>query len=87
MPEEGDCDAAFIRYYFNQETETCDSFIWGGCGGVVPFETLEDCQYSCGDNSNITNIDTQGIKVIKVVNILGQNVAPSSKINNFLIYL
>ena len=84
MPEEGDCDAAFIRYYFNQETETCDSFIWGGCGGVVPFETLEDCQYFCGDNSNITDIDNQVVKVIKVVNILGQNVVPSSNSTIFL---
>ena len=83
-PEVGECDGAFFRYYFNQETETCDSFIWGGCGGVVPFETLEDCQYSCGDNSNITDIDNQVVKVIKVTNILGQNVAPSSNSTIFL---
>jgi hypothetical protein len=21
--------------------------VWGGCGGVVPFETLEDCNLKC----------------------------------------
>jgi len=25
----------------------CVSFIYGGCEGVVPFETLEDCQAAC----------------------------------------
>jgi len=23
-------------------------FIWGGCGGVVPFETMEECNNECG---------------------------------------
>ena len=25
-------------YYFNQQTEICEMFIWGGCAGLVPFE-------------------------------------------------
>ncbi|MBA4146415.1 MAG: proteinase inhibitor I4 serpin, partial [Cytophaga sp.] len=25
----------------------CKEFIWGGCGGVVPFETLEECKGGC----------------------------------------
>lgn len=43
-PDPGDCEAAIPRYYFDKEEQKCKEFIWGGCGGVVPFETLEDCR-------------------------------------------
>ena len=81
-PEEGVCDAALIRYYFNQETEYCEAFIWGGCEGVVPFETLEECQLSCGDNSGIIDSHSKQNKIVKIINILGQsqNVKTNSSI-------
>lgn len=47
-PEIGPCDAAFIRYYYDQEEGKCKEFIWGGCDGVVPFETLAACENACG---------------------------------------
>ena len=47
-PDPGLCQAAFPRYYYNSETEKCTQFLWGGCGGVVPFETLEECKNACG---------------------------------------
>lgn len=47
-PETGPCKAAFRKYYYDQEEKTCKTFIWGGCNGVVPFETLEECQEKCG---------------------------------------
>jgi hypothetical protein len=47
-PETGQCRAAFPKYYFDASTRSCRQFIWGGCGGVVPFETLEDCTQACG---------------------------------------
>lgn len=43
-PDAGDCLAAIPRYYYNQQTGQCEMFIWGGCGGVVPFETLQECE-------------------------------------------
>lgn len=46
-PETGQCRAAIKKYFFDQASLTCQEFTWGGCGGSVPFETLEDCQYSC----------------------------------------
>jgi hypothetical protein len=46
-PETGPCKAAFERYYYDQEEKTCKMFLWGGCNGVVPFETLEECQKKC----------------------------------------
>lgn len=46
-PDTGPCKALFKKYYFNQEEKTCQEFVWGGCLGVVPFETLENCQKEC----------------------------------------
>ena len=46
-PEMGPCEAAIKKYYFDYESETCKEFIWGGCHGVVPFDTLEECE-QCG---------------------------------------
>ena len=46
-PEVGPCKAAFVRYYYDRPEGLCKSFVWGGCNGVVPFETLEQCQ-QCG---------------------------------------
>ena len=44
IPDTGLCEAAFERYYFNQKEQKCKVFIWGGCGGSVPFETLKECE-------------------------------------------
>ncbi|MAV64287.1 MAG: hypothetical protein CBD97_00780 [Pelagibacteraceae bacterium TMED237] len=46
-PEPGQCLAAFDKYFFNQETNSCQMFIWGGCGGIVPFNSLLECQNIC----------------------------------------
>ena len=48
VPDPGLCQAAFPRYYYNSETDKCTQFLWGGCGGVVPFETLAECKKACG---------------------------------------
>jgi hypothetical protein len=44
VPDSGLCDAAMPRYYYDQSEKKCKEFMWGGCGGVVPFETLEECK-------------------------------------------
>jgi hypothetical protein len=46
-PESGKCRAAHTRYWFDADSVSCRAFIWGGCEGVVPFETLEQCQQTC----------------------------------------
>lgn len=48
QPDAGMCRAAFTKYYFNQQTQKCQTFTWGGCGGNVPFDTLNACQETCG---------------------------------------
>ena len=46
-PDAGPCYAAFTKYYYDQEAKQCKPFTYGGCNGVVPFDTLEDCQNGC----------------------------------------
>jgi len=47
-PDPGFCEAYIPRYYFDKNESKCKEFIWGGCDGVVPFETLEECKEHCG---------------------------------------
>lgn len=46
-PQRGPCKAMFERYYYNAKEKKCAGFFWGGCGGVVPFETQEECEKQC----------------------------------------
>ncbi len=43
-PDPGLCKASIIKYYFDKTEGKCKEFVWGGCDGVVPFETLEACK-------------------------------------------
>ena len=53
IPDPGMCEAAIQKYYFNQETQQCEDFMWGGCGGVVPFESLAECEAAgCSQSTN-----------------------------------
>ncbi len=47
VPDGGNCDAAFPRWYFDQATGRCAEFTWGGCDGVVPFEDFASCSIAC----------------------------------------
>ena len=70
-PDPGECDAAIEVFFFDQSTLTCESTIWGGCNGLVPFFTLEECQESCESVSINQLISTR--KVLKKVDILGRD--------------
>jgi hypothetical protein len=57
IPDVGPCFAAIPKYYYDQNTQQCETFLWGGCAGVVPFNTLLECESSCGNSStNCTNL-------------------------------
>ncbi|GAB5539498.1 MAG: hypothetical protein Salg2KO_16010 [Salibacteraceae bacterium] len=43
-PEAGPCEAIIPKYYYDSKTKRCREFEWGGCGGNVPFDTLEECK-------------------------------------------
>jgi hypothetical protein len=43
----GPCKASIPRYYYDEEAKVCKEFKWGGCDGVVPFETMNECDDAC----------------------------------------
>ena len=47
VPDSGPCKAYIPRYYFDQNSKKCKEFIWGGCQGTVPFETMSECMNAC----------------------------------------
>src|SRR5687767_8657807 len=46
-PDIGPCDAVFTRYYYDKVEKKCKPFSWGGCAGVVPFDSMEACEDGC----------------------------------------
>jgi hypothetical protein len=46
-PNQGPCQEPVKKYYFDRKTKSCRPFLWGGCGGVVPFETMDECEKEC----------------------------------------
>lgn len=49
-PDTGPCMAAFPRWYFDQESQSCKQFTYGGCNGNGNnFKTVIDCQEMCID--------------------------------------
>ncbi|CAL1571279.1 unnamed protein product [Knipowitschia caucasica] len=49
-PESGPCRASFPKFYYDPETQSCKSFIYGGCkGNENKYETEEECEARCGD--------------------------------------
>ena len=71
IPDPGICLAYFQTFYFDQTTSQCEESYWGGCGGVVPFWTLEECQNSCENNSFIQEL-TINKSLLKIIDILGR---------------
>ena len=71
IPNPGMCFAAIQIYYFDQNTGQCEESIWGGCDGLVPFWTLEDCQNNCEENSFIQEIKNPTC-LIKKIDLLGR---------------
>ena len=70
IPDPGVCFAAFEIYYFNQETNQCEESIWGGCDGLVPFWSLEQCQNNC-ENTKICESSCSK-EIVKIIDILGR---------------
>ena len=68
IPHIGPCDAAFLRYYYDHEENECSEIIWGGCGGLVPFVSLEDCESSCNESVQVSSNQTLDYPVIFKLN-------------------
>ena len=44
IPDPGNCESYIPKYFYNQNTKRCEEFIWGGCGGTVPFDSMKECK-------------------------------------------
>lgn len=48
--EPGPCRGRFNRHYFNIQSNKCESFTYGGCGGNGNnYQSLRICQNNCGE--------------------------------------
>uniref|UniRef100_UPI0037E8DA75 kunitz-type protease inhibitor 2 n=1 Tax=Semicossyphus pulcher TaxID=241346 RepID=UPI0037E8DA75 len=48
-PDPGPCRAAFPMFYYDPNTSTCHSFIYGGCrGNQNRYDSMEECMNHCG---------------------------------------
>ncbi|XP_071034517.1 actinia tenebrosa protease inhibitors-like isoform X1 [Parasteatoda tepidariorum] len=55
--DSGLCHALFYNFAFNQTSGRCEEFAYGGCGGNANnFDTLEECEATCGDNVKIPQL-------------------------------
>ena len=71
IPDPGICLAYFQTFYFDHTNSQCEESYWGGCDGVVPFWTLEDCQNSCENNSFIKELSTTRV-LLKKLDLMGK---------------
>ena len=46
-PNSGSCDFAGTLYYFDKSIGACKNGPYGGCGGIVPFGSLQSCKDAC----------------------------------------
>ena len=51
-PETGVCRGAFPRWYYNINSDKCEMFTYGGCGGNKNnFDTRNECEGNCTTNT------------------------------------
>lgn len=50
-PDPGPCKGLFRKFHFDPAKGACAVFFYGGCQGVVPFETREACEAACVKNA------------------------------------
>ena len=43
----GHCGGSIPKVYYDYRYNRCKTFYWSGCGGHVPYQTIEDCRKEC----------------------------------------
>ncbi|MCK4744650.1 hypothetical protein KAS41_01150, partial [Candidatus Parcubacteria bacterium] len=51
---EGNCEAEWLGYEFDQNKEICIGKFVSGCSAEIPFEILEECQEVCEKKEETT---------------------------------
>jgi hypothetical protein len=46
-PKPGNCRGAIPKIYYDYRENRCKTFYWGGCGGFVPYQTMDACVKEC----------------------------------------
>ncbi|CAN7941145.1 unnamed protein product, partial [Ixodes hexagonus] len=47
-PDPGVCEYKLERWFFNVNTGSCETFVYGGCGGNDNrYENQEECEFAC----------------------------------------
>lgn len=62
VPVRGSCKAIMDKAYFDQGRRKCLSFIYDGCGPVVPFDEVEDCRKLCETGAEIRLADFRRVE-------------------------
>ena len=71
IPVDGKCKALISKAYFDQKRNKCAEYFYDGCGPVVPFNDLAECQAHCevGEDIRLTKIrqvDDRPYAMVKV---------------------
>ena len=46
--DSGDCESFTPKWFYNKNTQSCEIFFYGGCGGNDnKFDTKDDCLQAC----------------------------------------
>ena len=53
VPVNGNCKALIERVYFDVGAKKCRTYFYDGCGPVVPFEAMEDCEALCETGADL----------------------------------
>lgn len=63
----GRCKGHLVRYYYDSNAATCQTFVYGGCeGNSNNFETLAECQETCSSNTRIFKALKRSVEVEQV---------------------
>ena len=49
----GHCRGSIPKVYYDYRNNRCKTFYWSGCGGHVPYQTLEDCRRECESGGSL----------------------------------
>jgi len=49
----GHCGGLIPKVYYDYRYNRCKTFYWSGCGGHVPYQTMEDCRKECESGGSL----------------------------------